>query len=292
MLSPVPLEEVALTADAPADTVPGGPVAGGTVPANTVAGGPAAGAGSDLPRWPRRPQRLATAVVGDLTDRIVAGEFAVGVPLPIEPVLCDRFGVSRTTIREAVKALEAMRLVEVRQGSGTSVRAREEWNLLDPTVLAALVAHDDDLDILDEIVALRCQLEGTMADRAAARLDDERRAVLADLLEQLDAAIDEPDQYLDLDVAFHDVIMSASASPLSRAIITAVNTQVFVSGAYIGHPTTADRTESNVGHRAIFEALSDGDGDAASRAMSAHIQQSWLRRRPRAGRATAPLTST
>lgn len=235
---------------------------------------------ANLPRWPRRPQRLATAVVGDLTDRIVVGEFAAGAPLPGEPVLCDRFGVSRITIREAVKALEAMRLVEIRQGAGTTVRGREEWNLLDQTVLAALVAHDDDLGILDEIITLRCQLEGAMASRAATLLDEEHRKSLAGLLAQIDTATEDPDRYLDLDVAFHDVIISASASPLSRAIIATLNTQAFVSGPYIGKPTTADRRKSNAGHHAIFQALTAGDGDAASSAMSEHIYQSWIRRRP------------
>jgi GntR family galactonate operon transcriptional repressor len=236
--------------------------------------------GTLLPRWPRRPQRLATAVVGDLADRIVVGEFAAGAPLPGEPVLCDRFGVSRITIREAVKALEAMRLVEIRQGAGTTVRAREDWNLLDQTVLAALIAHDDDLGILDEIITVRCQLEGAMASRAATRLDKDHRKSLAGLLAEMDTATDEPDRYLDLDVAFHDVIMSASASPLSRAIIATLNSQAFVSGPYIGKPTTADRKKSNIGHHAIFNALVAGDGDAAGCAMSEHIHQSWLRRRP------------
>ena len=239
------------------------------------------GTGTQLPRWPRRPQRLATAVVSDLADRIVVGEFAAGTPLPGEPVLCDRFGVSRITVREAVKALEAMRLVEIRQGAGTTVRAREEWNLLDQTVLAALVAHDDDLGILDEIITLRCQLEGAMASRAASRLDEEHRKALAGLLAQMDTATDEPDRYLDLDVAFHDVIMSAAASPLSRAIIATLNTQAFVSGPYIGQPTSSDRKKSNVGHHAILKALMAADGDAASSAMGEHIYQSWLRRRPK-----------
>lgn len=233
-----------------------------------------------LPRWPRRPQRLATAVVSDLVDRIVAGEYAEGTSLPIEPVLCDRFGVSRTTIREALRALEAMRLVEVRQGSGSTVRASEDWNLLDPTVLAARVAHDDELHILDEIVTLRCELEGAMAGRAATRLGEDRYADLAALLEQLDDALHDPDRYLDLDVAFHEVIMSASASPLSRAVITTLNTQAFGSGPYIGKPTLGDREKSNLGHHGIFEALRNRDADAASSAMNDHIHQSWLRRRP------------
>ena len=218
----------------------------------------------------------------------MAGELAAGAPLPGEPMLCERFGVSRITVREAVKALEAMRLVEVRQGSGTTVRPREEWNLLDPIVLAALIDHDDDLGTLDEIIGLRRQLEGTMANRAADRLDDGLRATLSALLAQLEASTDDPDQYLDLDVAFHEVIMGASQSPLSRAIIATLNSQAFVSGPYIGHPTTADRVKSNAGHREIFEALMAGNGDGAERAMSDHILQSWLRRRPSAGDAPPP----
>ena len=74
-----------------------------------------------LPSWPRRPRRLATAVVEDLVDRIVGGELTDGSTLPIEPVLCEMFAVSRTVIREAVKSLEAMRLVKVQQGHGTTV---------------------------------------------------------------------------------------------------------------------------------------------------------------------------
>lgn len=259
-----------MTADAPS-----------TAPDGEAAEAAAAAVGTHLPRWPRRPQRLATAVVTDLAERIVTGEFAAGGPLPVEPVLCERYGVSRITIREAVKALEAMRLVEIRQGAGTTVRARDEWNLLDPAVLAALVAHDDDLAILDEIIRLRSELEGAMATRAATRLDDGLRASLAGLLGQLDTATADPDQYLDLDVAFHEVIMSASASPLSRAIITTLNTQVFGSGSYIGKPTDADRERSNVEHHAILDALLAADGERAARAMSEHISRSWLRRCPR-----------
>jgi len=119
-----------------------------------------------------------------------------------------------------------------------------------------------------------------MASRAAERLDDGHRTTLAGLLAQLDSATDDPDQYLDLDVAFHDVIMNASAAPLSHAIIATLNTQAFGSGPYIGKPTSADRKKSNAGHHKILKALESRDGDAARQAMSEHIYQSWLRRRP------------
>jgi DNA-binding FadR family transcriptional regulator len=78
--------------------------------------------GTDPPAWPRRPQRLATAVIAELVDRIVGGQLAAGSTLPTEPALCATFGVSRTVVREAVKSLEAMRLVKVQQGQGTTLR--------------------------------------------------------------------------------------------------------------------------------------------------------------------------
>jgi GntR family galactonate operon transcriptional repressor len=236
-----------------------------------------------LPVWPRRPQRLATPVITDLVDRIVSGKFAAGSALPIEPVLCETFGVSRTVIREAVKSLEAMRLVRVRQGSGTTIRSLDEWDLLDPAVLAAVVDHDEELAILDDVIDLRRALEGEMAAKAAGRLTPADRDRLTVLMNRLDEETGNPDTYLDLDVEFHDVIIDASGNRLGRAVIHTVNAEAFGSVRYIGTPTTRDREQSNIGHHKIYEALLAGDGDAASAAMREHILQSWLRRRPGSG---------
>jgi DNA-binding FadR family transcriptional regulator len=85
---------------------------------------------STLKPWPRRPARLAHAVVESLTDSIVSGAIPSGSTLPVEPELCETFGVSRITIREAVKSLEAKGLVRARQGSGTTVTPSEEGGFL------------------------------------------------------------------------------------------------------------------------------------------------------------------
>ena len=63
--------------------------------------------------WPRRPARLATAVIEELVDWIVDGRVAAGEALPTESALCETFGVSRSVLREAVKAVEGMRLIRV-----------------------------------------------------------------------------------------------------------------------------------------------------------------------------------
>jgi len=218
--------------------------------------------------WPRRPQRLATAVVADLVDRIVGAEFTEGTALPIEPVLCERYAVSRTVIREAVKALEAMRLVRVLQGHGTTVRRFEDWDLLTPVVLAATVRHDAELSILEDLIDVRCTLESQMARQAAGRATDAS-------CENAD-----PARYLKADLDFHDAIMAASGNRLGRAIIHNINAEAFRSLRYIGEPTKEECELSNVAHQAVWERIEARDADGASQAMNDHILGSWQRRRP------------
>jgi len=243
----------------------------------------AADAGA-LRSWPRRPQRLATAVVEELVDRIVGGELPAGSTLPIEPLLCEMFAVSRTVIREVLKALEANRLVTIQQGSGTKINKAEDWNLLDPVVLAASIRHDAENAILEDLVAVRCSLESQMAGQAALHADEEQRARIAARLEQLSHEEEDTARFLRADLDFHYAIMEASGNRLGRAVIQTFNDQAFQSLRYIGGPTREDCQVSNVGHRAIFEAITARDEQGAARAMDEHIRDSWVRRRPAAGR--------
>jgi len=230
--------------------------------------------------WPRRPQRLATAVVADLVDRIVGAEFTEGTALPIEPVLCERYAVSRTVIREAVKALEAMRLVRVLQGHGTTVRRFEDWDLLTPVVLAATVRHDAELSILEDLIDVRCTLESQMARQAAGRATDAQLETIGTAFAQLAFEVADPARYLKADLDFHDAIMAASGNRLGRAIIHNINAEAFRSLRYIGEPTKEECELSNVAHQAVWERIEARDADGASQAMNDHILGSWQRRRP------------
>jgi DNA-binding FadR family transcriptional regulator len=233
-----------------------------------------------LPSWPRRPRRLAIAVVEDLADRIVGGELTVGSALPTEPVLCEMFSVSRTVIREAVKSLEGMRLVKVQQGQGTTVLGAEEWTLLNPVVLAASVRHDAELAILEDLVDVRRALEAQMAGQAAEHVNAKNLRRIEVAFGRLLAEVDDTGRFLRADLDFHDAIMIASGNRLGRAVVNTINVEAFRSLRYIGETTHADCEISNVEHQAIYDRLLARDAAGASTAMGDHILRSWLKRRP------------
>src|SRR5688572_13312915 len=173
------------------------------------------------PPWVLRPANLANAVAAELVVRIVRGVYAPGTPLPPEPALCQTFSVSRTVVREAVKMLQEKGLVQVRQGSGTTVTPPATWNMLDELILEASIETDEQLDVLDDLVVTRRLLESDMANVAA-------RVATQDVVERLGRFVDEMDKllndhvaYADHDRAFHDVIMQASGNRIARAVVRA-----------------------------------------------------------------------
>lgn len=228
---------------------------------------------------PKRPARLGAVVVSELLDRIVAGELPQLSTLPNEPTLCEAFGVSRTVIREAVKVLEEKGLLHARQGQGTTVAPYDDWNLLDPMVLAASVRHDDQLRMLDDIVDVRRVLEAQMARQAATNATEADLAEIKALLTTMAAQVSTPAVYILTDVDFHDAVMRASGNRLARAIVRTVHSEARASTRYNGHPRRGDCEASNAGHSRIYERIVARDADGAAAAMSEHILRSWISRR-------------
>jgi DNA-binding FadR family transcriptional regulator len=238
---------------------------------------------------PKRPARLGAAVISELLDRIIAGELPPLSTLPNEPALCEAFGVSRTVIREAVKVLEEKGLLHARQGHGTTVARSDDWNLLDPMVLAASVRHDHELRMLDDIVDVRRVLEAQMAREAATQATTDDLSEIADLLARLTEQVSTPDAYILTDVDFHDAVMRASGNRLGRAVVRTVHSEARASTRYNGQPRRGDCEASNAGHVTIYERIVAHDPDGAAEAMSEHILQSWiLRRAPRSAGRRSP----
>lgn len=235
------------------------------------------------PAWVRRPGNLAQAVTAELVERIVRGAYPPGTPLPPEPALCAAFSVSRTVVREAVKILQEKGLVQIRQGTGTLVTPPAMWDMLDESVLAATIAQDESLSILDDLVATRRVLESDMANVAARRAGADTLDRLRALVDRMDELVDDPIAYGDQDRAFHDTVMQASGNRIGRAVVRALESQVVDTARYTGRTERALCVASNRGHRHIYERIAAGDPEGAAGAMFGHITEAWLVRRDRSG---------
>jgi DNA-binding FadR family transcriptional regulator len=234
--------------------------------------------------YPRRG--LHGAVVHDIGVRILSGELKPGEPLPVDEGLGDEAAVSRTVLREAIKVLAAKRLVESRPKTGTRVRPRREWNLLDPDVLAWQVEAGADAAFLAQALEVRRMIEPAAARLAAERATDEQIAALYEAYAGMAAAGDDLDAFMAPDLRFHTILLEACENELLEhmsEIFTAVLRTVFSysSSSSRAYPRAARR------HRAIARAIEARDPDAAELAMLRLIDDTradlhWaLRRTPR-----------
>jgi DNA-binding FadR family transcriptional regulator len=239
----------------------------------------------------RRPGRLASVVVEELTHRIVGGALAQGDVLPTEPVLCEEFGFSRTVIREALKLLEERGLVSVEQGRGTTVRPRTSWDLLDPVVLRIALAYDYDLSLLDNLITVRQVLEREMVRVAAARLSKDDLAALADNVEQMEKSYDDYDRFRSFDNAFHAIALRASGNEVGLTIVRVIHRHGGVTAPLAAAPSRAELRRTAAEHRGVLAALVARDGDLAASLISQHIESAWATRKREGRRAHAAASA-
>ena len=176
-----------------------------------------------------RPSRLANAVIERLLLRILDGEFQPGGDLPPEAALAQEFAVSRTILREALKALEEKRVLRIRHGRGTTVRPKNEWNILDPMVLTVLLEYGGSSTLAAELDEVRTALQGLMADLAAQRITPEQRRDLDVCLNRMRAAlpaepgIGDPLAYREAAHLFARVLSEAAGNEVARCVVETID---------------------------------------------------------------------
>jgi DNA-binding FadR family transcriptional regulator len=222
----------------------------------------------------RRPARLSDDIAFEITQRVVGGEFAAGDLLPSEATLMESFGVSRPVIREAIKSVEQKGLVRVKQGEGTIVLARRNWNLMDPEVLRTALETEKSERLRDDVVALRRDLEVAMLLRGGPALSEADFEEMERLLRIMDTDSD-PAALQDADGQFHAVIHSASGNEIAATVVLLLITETRPL-RYLGNPGREPYLASNQTHRRIFELLREGNIQAAAAAMDHHVSTQWF----------------
>jgi GntR family transcriptional repressor for pyruvate dehydrogenase complex len=211
-----------------------------------------------------------------IRELIASGEWGPGTRLPREADLAAKLGLSRNSLREAVRALSLARVLEVRQGDGTYVSSLEPGELLEPTLLAT---HLFQGRTVLELFEVRRMLEPEAAAMAALRVDQDVLRSLRRELDRMVAAGDRADELVEADAAFHDVIAGAPGNGVLRALLGSLSTSTVRARLWHG---LADRKALDVAreeHARIYDAIAAGDVDLARAATLVHIanNESWLR---------------
>ena len=208
------------------------------------------------------PDRLSV----DLERLILEGELAPGDRLPPERTLAEHLGVSRVSIREALRELENRGLIDRKPGRGTIVLSPGERSPLAESMGNAVTAADPEIR---DIMELRAIVEPPIARLTAARATPRDIAQLEELVETMEKDVTQ-ERYAELDRAFHQSIAQYTHNPLLELINEQIAQQIAPSRAG-RYQTRERRTASSIAHRRIFEAVADGDGDRAEAEARAHV---------------------
>ena len=228
---------------------------------------------------------LQSQVVYRLGVSIVRGEFAPGSTLPPDAELLERFGVSRTVLRESMKALAAKNIVNAKARVGTRVLPRQEWSLFDRDVLAWHLEVGPDLAFMRSLAEIRVGFELESAALAAERRSDAQLARLAALVEAM-AEAETTEAFARADLDFHRLVAEASGNPFMASIGGLVDF-VLATAFTISSPVddTAAKQLTVGRHRRIADAIAAGDAETAREAMRVVIADGYDRA---AGRMALP----
>jgi len=213
-----------------------------------------------------RGERLHRAIARRLGTAILAGEIAPRASLEGEIEQAETLGVSRTSYREALKILVAKGMLESRPRTGTQVTERERWNLLDPEVLEWMFAGEPDPKLVGELFELRSIVEPAAAALAAQRRTGARLAAMdAALLDMARCGLASAAGRA-ADQRFHRELFAASGNSPLASLSSTIAAAVELTTTFKARASTSPR-DGLAEHRAVFEAVSDGDGEGARRAM-------------------------
>lgn len=210
-----------------------------------------------------------------IKEMILAGELAPGDRLPPEKELSERLGLSRSSLREAVKALEVIRVLDVRRGDGTYVTSLEPRLLLE--AMSFVVDLHDDHSVL-EIFAVRRILEPAAASLAARNADAAGLEHLRDIVTSVDDATD-VEGLVAHDLEFHRSIAEATGNSYLASLIDSLSSHTVRARIWRGitQENAVERTLQE--HHAILDAIASGDAELASSLTVVHVSgvEQWLR---------------
>jgi GntR family transcriptional repressor for pyruvate dehydrogenase complex len=205
---------------------------------------------------------LPQAIIKSITDLIMQRVWKPGDMIPSEKELAAQFGVGRSTIREGVKILAILGVLEAKAGEGSFVRGPGPRALNGAFEWGLLLSDNNREDLAD----MRVFIEVECARRAAINRTPEQADALSGIMQRMRSRKTDNAQFRELGNDFHNLVASASGNVLFESIVMTMQQIV-----RIWYPGNATRASTIAEHTAIAVAIIDGDSEAAAEAMRAHI---------------------
>lgn len=213
--------------------------------------------------------KASDVLAEELRSRIRSGEWPEGIALPAERELGGQTGLSRTTVREALRMLELDGLIEIRPGRGGGARVRrpagdELSRQLDLFIWGRNISAEHLHDV-------RTALEGLAAEKAAENRTEADLADLARKTREVELAAGHLPAYLDANLAWHMAVVRASHNELLVRFMEVLAQAIHDATELEAFDSAEVRAQTLKIHRAIFAAIEAGDADAARRRMTRHV---------------------
>jgi GntR family transcriptional repressor for pyruvate dehydrogenase complex len=219
-----------------------------------------------MPRKLAENETLGQGVARRLLSDIRTGIFPQGQKLPPERELMTRYSVGRNTLREAIQGVVALGLLEVRAGSGTTVKKVDAHEAVSTSVAASMLAEP----AVNELLEFRLLIEPQAAIEAAGRADDADLAAIREALADYQDAVRRMEDVYARDLAFHRAIASASHNGIFLAVID-TTAQLLEVAMRDADRAPGDVSEAAAEHALIAHYVLLGDAQGAQDAMRSHL---------------------
>lgn len=238
---------------------------------------------------PIRPKRVTHEIVGQIQELMGSGTLKPGSRLPPEREMAQQLGVSRPTLREAMGVLEHLGLVRSVQGDGTYVMNAAERSLRDPLQELILASEKR----LVELAEFRSEVESWAVSLAAERIEPQELELLQEILEEMRLGLEQGKPIHHLDADFHLALARATHNGIYYHVANTIF-YLFAEVTRISHErifqSPRDQLRLLDEHKAIYEAVAEGDGDKARKLMRKHLgrTEEWFKKNYGAGRGRNP----
>lgn len=224
---------------------------------------------------PNARTSLSDGIVEQVVDLISRDVLKPGDRLPSERELCKRLGVGRSSLREALRSLAVMGIIDGRVGDGTFV-SNSNKRYLEKTLQWGLLL---DRKRVQDLIETRLMLESHTAFLAAQRVTPENIGAIEETLHGMEASIAQPDKYLEFDLQFHLTIARSTENSILYSLLSMIRgyLQEWIKGSLAEPSTDGTDTRAKLSlleHQKILDALRKGEPDQAQQAMTEHILSS------------------